>query len=457
MEGDGHAVSAFTNHAGLASHGLERLRSVALEVAAAGLAVLDPALAVDGHLAGDGRAIVVDGRRYEPAGRVVVLGAGKASLRIAGRIEEILGDRVDDGMVVVRRGEGGTLRRIKVVEADHPVPSDASVAAAKAMLAMADELGPDDLALCCITGGSSALICAPPPGVPVEAKERLHEVLLASGLRIDEMNTVRKHVSSVKGGRLAARIHPAKVVNMTVSDVVGDTLDLITDPTVQDTTTVEQAIAVLRDHGLWDRIDQSVKDHLVSNAAVSPDTSNVDVHTTLLVVAVPACREMSDRAKSIGYRPHVVSASFDGCATETGRSIAEWARSCLAGEGPTGPPCVLIGCGGESTVGLGDVGEPGMGGPNQEVVLAAAAALDPAAPVAVLAIDTDGSDGGTPFAGGIADAATRSRAEELGESIEEHLSLHTSGRLLGMLDDLIETGPTGTNVNDLIVAVVGRK
>ena len=202
-------MSLFRNHAVLTSEGLAHLRSVALDIAIAGLDALDPAPAVDRHVSLDGQGLLVGGNRYEPPGRVIVLGAGKASYRIARRIEEVLGDRVAGGLVVVRRGEGGPLRRIEIMEADHPVPSEASVAASNAMLEFADGLGPDDLALCCVTGGSSALLSCPPGRVSLEDKQELHRLMLSSGAAINEMNAVRKHVSDVKGGRLAARIAPA--------------------------------------------------------------------------------------------------------------------------------------------------------------------------------------------------------------------------------------------------------
>ena len=440
------------------SEGLAHLRSVALEVAAAGLAALDPAPAVDRYVSLDGQGLLIGGKRYEPQGRVIVLGAGKASYRIATRIEEILGDRVDGGLVVVRRGEGGHLNRIEVMEADHPVPSEASVAAGKAMLAFADELGADDLALCCVTGGSSALLSAPPGHVSLEGKQELHRLLLTSGAAIDEMNAVRKHVSDVKGGRLAARIAPAPIVNLTVSDVVGNVLDLITGPTVQDTTTPLDAASVLRRRGLWDRVAWTIRDHLTSPEAESPDLRGVGVDSFLILASSDGCEAMRRMATTLGYRSHILSSVCDAEAVEAGRRVATAALSCVTSHVPVRPPCVLIGCGGESTVTLDSWWSDGFGssGPNQEVALAAAMALDGSDRVALLAMDTDGSDGGSLSAGGIADGYTMRRAREAGIDPGEHLRDHTAGEALGRLGDLLDTGPTGTNVNDLVVAVVGE-
>lgn len=356
----------------------------------------------------------------------------------------------------MRRGEGSALRSIGLLEGDHPVPTEASRAAGEAMHRLALTLGPDDLAICCMTGGSSALLSMPPDGVTFAAKRELHELLLRSGASIGEMNTVRKHVSHVKGGRLASTIAPAEIVNLTVSDVTNGALDLITDPTVPDTSTSEDAVAVLRHQKLWERVDPSIRSYLESPASTSPDLSHVVLSTTTLITSDGACAAMIDAAAARGYRGHVFS-TFDTEATTTGRLVAAAAQECWVTGDPLEPPCVLFGCGGESTVTLGGAGDLlGEGGPNQELALAAALALDRGDPIAILAMDTDGSDGGTRHAGALIDGETISRAVDAGFDPEEHLRAHTSGRLLGALGDLLVSGPTGTNVNDLFVVVVGR-
>jgi glycerate-2-kinase len=344
------------------------------------------------------------------------------------------------------------------MEADHPLPGQASVAAGKAVLALADELGPEDLALCCVTGGSSALVCVPPPLVPLESIRDLYRLLLSSGAAIEEMNTVRKHVSGIKGGRLAARIAPASVANLTVSDVTGDVLDLITGPTVQDSTSPADAIATLKRRSLWELVDSTVRAHLTTPEATSPNLGMVDVETRLILAGDDGCRAMQTAARDRGYESHVYhDGSDDDEAATVGRRIAAAARQILSPEAQLRPPVVLVACGGESTVALGpDPNVFGQSGPNQEVVLAAALELDRHDRIAVLAMDTDGSDGGTPFAGGISDGETLPRARRAGVDAAAHLRAHTAGAALEQLGDLLETGPTGTNVNDLIVVVVGR-
>lgn len=449
-------MSSIRNTAALTSHGDGPLRWVALEIAAAGLRALDPVPAVEAALAlGDGR-LVVGGREWGLGGKVVLLGAGKASLRAAQAVELVLGDHLDDGLIVVRRGEGGALQRATVLEADHPLPSEASRRAGERMLGLADGLGPDDLALCCITGGSSALLSMPPEGVAFEAKRHLHELLLESGVSIFEINTVRKHVSAVKGGRLAARIAPATILNLTVSDVAGDALDFITGPTVQDTTTPAEAVGVLQRSGLWDRVHPSVREHLLGKDADSPLLRTADITTCILLTGDSACRAMVARAEELGYRAAVLSTTLGGEAVDTGRFLASVARECLLRGRPVPAPCVLVGCGGESTVSLTSWADgAGAGGPNQEVALGAAMELHDGERVAFLSIDTDGSDGGTASAGGIVDGETLRRTAALGRDIRTALQSHRAMEILRRLGDLVDTGPTGTNVNDLFVAVVG--
>jgi glycerate-2-kinase len=275
-------------------------------------------------------------------------------------------------------------------------------------------------------------------------KRRLHELLLTCGAPISDVNAVRKHVSALKGGRLAARIAPARIVNLTASDVAGDVLDAITDPTVADTSTVDDAIAVLREREIWDQVPASVREHLGTPEADSPPLDGVRIDTVLLATGARACEAMTLEAKAIGLDAEVVSTTLEGEARELGRHIAE-----LAGRSPA--PALLVGCGGEATVSLGENGAFGAGGPNEETALAAALALDDGAAVVAVFMDTDGSDGGTDAAGAIVDGTTLARATAAGVDLEASLSSHRSRDALERLDDLVFTGPTGTNVNDLFV------
>jgi glycerate-2-kinase len=438
--------------------GQGELRRRALAVAQAGLSACDAGhAALDAVVLTAGGIIVAD-REYKlsETSRVVVVGAGKASFAIAAALEARLGSRVDAGLVAVRHDQETTpLGAIEVAVADHPLPSERSADVAGRLLAIVEPLGPDDLVLACFTGGSSALASLPPAGVSVEEKRDLHELLLASGMPIAAINTVRKHVSAFKGGRLAALAAPARVVNLTVSDVAGDVLDLLTDPSVQDTSTAADARAVLDAYGLWDRVPASVRRHLKSEAAESPTLDPSLVQTELLVTGHGACEAMMQEAEGAGFAAIQLSTSLEGEARELGRLVANLARGSAVEGAPFQPPIILVGCGGESGVTLPPGTDFGTGGPNQEAALAAALELD-GAPVVAVMIDTDGSDGGTRWAGAVADGQTVARAKDLGLDLRHALLSHHAGDPLAALGDLIETGATGTNVNDLIVLAVGR-
>jgi glycerate-2-kinase len=452
-------MSLIVNRASLLGHGMQEVREVALSVVEAGLAAIDPAAAVARHASLEGDDLVVDGRRYDlrRVRRLLVLGAGKASLAVAGALVGLLGDRISDGCVVVPAGQARALRRIRVLEGSHPIPDPRSLKAARALVELADAARPDDLVLTCVTGGSSALVSLPPEGVDLEEKRALHRLLLESGATIGEINAVRKHVSDVKGGRLAARMARAPIVNLTVSDVAGDPPDLITDLTVQDTSTTEDAVQVLHAYRLWDAVAGSIRRHLSDEgAARSPDLSGRDIHTVMMATGDTACRAMADRARALGYAPVPLTSFLEGESREVGRVLAAVTAECARKRRPFAPPCVLLGCGGETTVTL-TRGELGLGGPNQEVALGFALGLQPADRVAGVFVDTDGIDGGTAAAGAIADGSTRSRARELGLNLGQELRLHRSGSVLNRLEDLVMTGPTGTNLNDMFaIAVAGE-
>lgn len=441
----------------LCSRGLSELRRDALEIAQTGLAACDGAGAAREAVSLTPEGVMIDGIDHHlgEGRRLFVLGAGKATLPIAEALEDVLGDRIDGGAVILRRGEVANLRHIDSYIADHPLPTRESVEGALRLEDLAAEAREGDLVIACFTGGSSALASLPPDGVTFEDKRRLHELLLGSGMPISDVNTVRKHVSTVKGGRLAAHIAPATIVNLTISDVAGDVHDLVTDPSVQDTSSVGDAIAVLKDYGIWDEVPESVVRHLKSPAAESPDLSGFAIHTSMLVTGIGVCEAMVAESRSRGYKPVILSTTLEGEAREMGRFVADMARSSSVSGYPFEPGTAILGCGGENAVTIAGKGSFGEGGPGQEAALAAASILD-GCQVASLFMDTDGSDGGTDSAGGICDGRTLERAGEIGLDLRKALFGHTSGEPLRQLGDLIQTGATGTNVNDLFVTVVGK-
>ncbi|HRV60215.1 MAG: DUF4147 domain-containing protein [Solirubrobacterales bacterium] len=434
---------------GLAGHGQSELRGKALGIAAAGLTAADGADAVRRTVREVAEGVEIGGNLYrlDPGSRLIVLGGGKATMPVALALEEILGDRIDAGAVVLQRGRKAGLDRLEVMYADHPLPSPDSVLAAERMVELAGEARQGDLFITCFTGGRSALLCLPPSEVGFEDKRRLNELLLASGMPITAINTVRKHVSRIKGGRLAARIAPARIVNLTVSDVAGDPLDVLADLTTPDSSTPGDAINVLGNYGLLGKVPASVAMHLESEQAASPLLDGQPIETVMLVNGESVCEAMAGAALNRGLDPVIVGTCLEGEAVEVGEQLAR-----LAVESP--PGTALIGCGGESTVTLGESAF-GAGGPNQEVALAAARSLGGHAAAGVF-LDTDGSDGGSTSAGATCDGETAERAHEADLDLDRALAAHASSEPLSALGDLVETGPTGTNVNDLFVIVTGE-
>lgn len=442
----------------LCSHGLTDLRRDALEIARAGLVACDGARAVTETVSLTSDGVMIDGVEHllGAGSRLYVLGAGKATLPIAEALEETLGDRIDGGVVVLRRGETADLKYIDSCIADHPLPSRESVEAARRLQNLARDAREGDLIIASFTGGSSALASLPPDGVTFDEKRQLHELLLGSGMPISAVNTVRKHVSNLKGGRLAADIAPARIVNLVISDVAGDVLDLLTDPSVQDTSTARDSVAVLNDYGLREQVPESILEHLDSPAAQSPDLSGNEIHTSMLVSGIGVCDAMASEAESRGYEAVTLSTTLEGEAREMGRFIADLARSSSQASFPFRPGTVILGCGGENAVDISGRGSFGDGGPGQEATLSAAPVLS-GYRVASIFMDTDGSDGGTDAAGGICDGQSSTRASGIGLDLGDALHAHASREPLDQLEDLIFTGPTGTNVNDLFVTVIGKE
>jgi glycerate 2-kinase len=447
------------NRARLTDHGERELRAAALDLADVALAALSPADGVRRSVAFDGETLVAGGRNYDlsAVGRVVVLGAGKASAQAVLALEQLLGPRISGGVVVVPRSSGVTAQRVTLMEADHPIPGEASAAGARALLKRARDLGARDLAICVFTGGSSALASLPPAGVAVADKVRLHQLLLSSGMSVVEINAVRKHVSAIKGGRLAKAIGPAQILNLTVSDVVGDPLDAITDPTVQDSSTVTDALSALEEWDLLDRVPRQVRDYLSNCAdAESPDLSGADIESVLVVRGKDGSDAVIRAAESRGLPAIRLGGSLEGEAATVGRVLATLARETRERGSPWARGAVIVACGGECTVSLGSGADRlfGRGGPSQEAAVGAALALDGSDGIAALFADTDGSDGGTGIAGGLVDWSTGERARRGGVSLRKALVDHGTTAALEACGDAIVTGMTQTNANDLVLILI---
>lgn len=446
------------NAEALAAHGDVQLRRIALGIIEHALAATDPYPLAKKLLEFDGRILRISGERLEMNGAVHFLGAGKASFGIARAVEEALGDALSSGLVICKHGQQGTLKRIKVRLASHPVPDEAGMQAAGEALALARALRPGDILICGFTGGSSSLMPLPVAGLRLEDKQKMTRLLLSCGANIIEINAVRKHLSRIKGGQLAAAT-PADVtlINLTVSDVIGNALDYITDPSVADSSTLADARATLDKFALWDRAPPAVAGYLKegSRAFETPkDLAPRRVRNIVLTDGMGLCAAAAEKARSYGFQPLILSTALQGESREIGGVFAAVAREVIASGHPLKPPCAIIG-GGETVVNL-DSWRTG-GGPNQEFALGAALLLDGAARTVAVGLDSDGTDGPTDYAGGIADHTSVARARALGLDLFDCLKRHDSSRALRSLGDAIVTGATGTNVNDLKLALIAHE
>jgi hydroxypyruvate reductase len=389
-----------------------------------------------------------------PAGRTIVVGAGKAAAAMAQAVETHWPKTAPlSGLVITRYGHGvGALPRIEVVEASHPVPDAAGERAAARILGMVQGLTPDDLVLCLISGGGSSLLALPAPGVTLADKQAVNRALLRSGASIHEMNCVRKHLSAIKGGRLAAAAGPARLVTLVISDVPGDDPSVIASgPTVPDATTLADARAVLARYGIVP--PSAVQAHLMDEAAETPKPADATFrHCETHVIASPqaSLEAAAAVAKASGVLPVILGDAIEGEAAEVARVMAGIAKHCALHGQPARPPCVLI-SGGETTV---TVRGQGRGGRNAEFLLGLAVALDGHSGISAIACDTDGIDGTEDNAGALLASDTLARARALGIHPRDRLADNDGYGVFAALGDLVVTGPTLTNVNDFRAILV---
>lgn len=386
-----------------------------------------------------------------PKGKTIVVGAGKASAAMAKAIEDAWPGPLS-GLVVTRYGHAVPCQRIEVVEASHPVPDESGHRAARRMLEMVKGLGTDDLVLALVSGGGSALLSVPAPGLSFQDKQAVNAALLRSGAPIGEMNVVRKHLSAIKGGRLAAAAFPARVVTLVISDVPGDDPAAIASgPTVADPSTFAQARAVLAKYGIAE--PRSVIAHLERAADETPKPgSPLLANTRAILVATPqlSLEAAAEVARTAGVLPLILGDALEGEAREAGRVMAGIARQVAMRGQPAPPPAVLL-SGGETTV---TVKGKGRGGRNVEFLLSLAVALDGLPRVFALAADTDGVDGDEDIAGAIVTPDTLKRAAGLGVNANERLANNDAHGFFEALGDQVITGPTLTNVNDFRAILV---
>jgi hydroxypyruvate reductase len=386
-----------------------------------------------------------------PRGRTIVVGAGKAAASMA-RAFELHWPAPLEGVVVTRYGHAVPCERIRVIEAAHPVPDDASVEAASRILRCVERLDADDLVVALISGGGSALLALPLPGVTLVDKQALNRALLASGATIGEINCVRRHLSAIKGGRLAAACHPARVVTLAISDVPGDDpIDIASGPTVADPTTVADALEILRKYRIDVPVTLAAALESATAESVKPgDARLVRAEYRLIATPQKALEAAAEVARAEGVAPLILIDRIEGEARDVGKALAAIALQVAAHGQPAPPPCVLL-SGGETTV---TVRGDGRGGRNVEFLLALALALQAHGSIHALAADTDGVDGAEEVAGAIVTPDTIERARARGRRPAHDLARNDAHTFFATLGDQVITGPTRTNVNDFRAILV---
>ena len=414
----------------------KKLRSDALAIFHAALRAADAGNAVRKYL----RKAPLDLAGFD---RVYLVAVGKAAVSMAAAVEVTVRRKLDGGIVVTKDGHGvERLKHFECFESGHPIPDERGVQAAAAIEQLLRQLNARDLLICAISGGASALLPAPAAGLTLAEKQRTTDRLLRAGANITELNTVRKHLSRLKGGRLAALAYPATVVSLLLSDVIGDDPALIgSGPTAPDSSTIKDAQAVMNKFGL--RLPESASETPKPGDKVFTNVRNVIVGSNRLALSAAATE-----AKKLGYRPLILSSTMHGETREVARVHAQILREARLSGNPIKPPACIL-SGGETTV---SVKGKGKGGRNQEFALAAAIEIAGLSNVLVLSGGTDGTDGPTDAAGAIADGLTLSRAGDA----SDYLNRNDSYPFFEQLGDLVKTGPTGTNVMDVHLLLIER-
>ena len=439
---------------------LKKTREDAVAIFEAGLKAVAPDAAIARFCRRDGDILTIGDRAYdlEAYENVVLVGAGKATAAMAAAMETLLGDRLSDGVITVKYGHTAPLRKVRTIEAGHPVPDPNGEKGSEKILSLARAAGEKDLLLCMISGGGSALLPRAVDGVALADKQETTRILLACGANIHEINTLRKHLSLIKGGNLAVAAAPATVVSLFLSDVVGDDLDVIASgPTVPDGSTFADCAAIVAKYGLADRLPKAVMDHfakgLAGDAQETPKPDHPAFGKTAHIIignnmaALSAARKEAVRR---GYRALILSSSIEGDTCEAAHMHAAIAREVVQTGHPLRPPACIL-SGGETTV---TVRGDGLGGRNQQFALCAAGGIAGDAPVVMLSGGSDGNDGPTDAAGAIIDHTTLDRAVGLDLSLPHYLAKNDAYHFFDRLGDLLITGPTNTNVMDVRIILV---
>ena len=439
---------------------INRLKKDAWDIFIAGLQAVDPVFAVKRTLKISDSILDIQGRIYDLNNfdRIIVIGAGKAGASMSRALEEIVGDRISFGHVNVKYGHLDKVSKIDIHEAGHPSPDQPGYDGAKKIFNILKEANEKDFIFFLLSGGGSALMPLPATGISLTAKQQTTNLLLSCGATIQEINTIRKHISMLKGGRLANIAYPSTLVTLIISDVIGDPLDSIASgPTVPDPTTFEDCLSILKKYDIVDKIPQKVLNHIKRGGkGLEQETPKSDeiifenVHNVIIASNAMAFKEAKRKSIELGYNPLILSTMIEGETKEVAKVHAGIVKEIIKSNNPVKrPACILSG--GETTV---TIRGKGLGGRNQEFVLASAIDIAGMNNVVVFSAATDGTDGPLNPAGAVADGSTLDRALKLDMNPSDFLTNNDSYRFFLKLGDLITTGPTNTNVMDIRIIVV---
>ena len=441
----------------------QNLRADALDIFLAGLRSVDSFSAVRKHFSLEKNDLKVNGIEYplDDYDNIYVLGTGKATAAMAQAVEEVLSKRITAGFINVKYGHTRPLKYITVKEAGHPVPDAAGLQGSEQIIRLLQSAGEKDLIIFIISGGGSALLPSPVPGLTLNDLQKTTQTLLEVGANIDEINTLRKHLSRLKGGRLAKLAYPATLISLILSDVVGDDLGSIASgPTAPDESSYHTCIRIIDKFDIGKKIPKRVLDFFVSGqngkeeeTVKSGDPVFRRIQNVIIGSNIQAVKEAKRRAETLGYNSLILSSSIEGEAKEVAKMHASIAKEIISTNNPLPPPACVI-SGGETTV---TIRGHGMGGRNQEFALAAAVEIDGLDNTLILSCGTDGTDGPTDAAGAVVDGQTINRAKQKQMDAEKYLLDNNSYPFFKALDDLIFTGPTFTNVMDLRLIMVTKK
>ncbi len=432
------------------------MKELALELMKTAIEAADPYKAVKNSLKIEGDEINILGRRFPVRGSIYLLAFGKAACGMSRAAFDALGRRMAETVVATKYGYTSNCPQgIKIIEAGHPLPDENSIQAGKLGLELAEKVGKDDILLVLISGGGSAIFELPEDDITLEELIKTNDLLLRSGAKIHEINTVRKHISKVKGGKLAKHVK-GTLISLIISDVVGDNLEAIASgPTVKDPTTFRDAHEILIRYGLWDKLPDSVRQHIKLGLEGKRDetlkSDPPNVHNFIIGSVEKSCIAVKKKAEELGFRAHILTTVMEGEAKDVGTFLGSVIHEIYCKNRPFKKPTILI-MGGETTVSVGDA--KGLGGPSQELALSVAKKISGLKGTVVIAFDTDGTDGPTDAAGGVVDSTTLKKLENLGIDVDEVLRNHDAYHALEEVGALLKTGPTGTNVNSMVISIV---